>query len=79
MFIRFANSTNVADPALGNTISSDEIAMVTIEFVFGPVSFQRVWRWKADVKIQRPDCGLSDNCQLLVAVVVMRGLLTVVI
>jgi hypothetical protein len=79
MFIRFANSTNVADPALGNTISSDGIAMIAIEFVFAGVSFQRVWRWKAYVEILRPNCGLSDNCQLLVAVAVMQGLLTVVI
>jgi hypothetical protein len=35
IYIRFANSTNVADPDLGNDISSDAIAMISIDFVFG--------------------------------------------
>ena len=35
IYIRFANSTKVADPALGNDISSDAIAMISLNFVFG--------------------------------------------
>ncbi len=58
IFIRFANSVKVADPALGNDISSDAIAMISIDFAFG-FPFERVLRW--NLEILRLNCCLSDQ------------------
>jgi len=50
IYIRFANSIMVADLALGNTISSNGLPMIAIDFcLFGVL--QEIWKWAPDIEI----------------------------